>query len=177
MKKFNKKALILASVLCLSLFALVGCGGDDTTNVEDETPTAEEEAQTIHDYDDIAATFETPDDYFEALDTFTAAAKNVKTDLANRLAEIDTADQTAVAEVVDTVKKPFTQFMAATAPADYAEANQYYTKACEQIIAYIDAAAKGEDASAQLEEAMGNINAGTTAVTDILVKTGNTQGE
>lgn len=170
MKKFNKKALLVILALCVSMFALTGCDKDPEP-VADDTPSAEEEAQKIHDYEDIAATFETDDDYFKALETFTNAGKYVKTDLANRMAE-ENADATAVAEIV---KKPFTQFKAITPPANYAEANKHYMVAADQYIAYVDAVVAGQDGAAQLEAAKKSMNEGTTAATDALVQSSQTQ--
>ncbi|MGI5825742.1 MAG: hypothetical protein ACOX7J_09295 [Bacillota bacterium] len=168
MKKFTKKILVVFAVLCVSLFALTACGDTENENTEPETPTAEEEAATIHEYENINTTIETADDYFAALDTFTYAAKNVKTDLANRLAEIDTADTAKVQEVAEAVKKPFTQFLNVTPSAEYTEANKYYADACNQIIEYIDKTIAGEDAAEILNKAMANIQTGTTTVSDAL---------
>lgn len=171
MKRFNKKALLVIMALCVSMFVFTGCNDEtEPAPVTDDTPSAEEEAQKIHDYDDIAATFETDDDYFKALETLTNAGKYVKTDLANRMAEIDATDTAKATEVAETVKKPFTQFKAITPPAAYAEANQYYMTAADQFIAYIDAVVAGQDGTAQLEAAQKSINAGSTAATDALVK-------
>lgn len=170
MKKFNKKALLVIMALCVSMFVFTGCN-DTPEPVADDTPSAAEEAQKIHDYEDIAPTFETTDDYFKALEILDNAGKYVKTDFENRMAE-ENADAAAVAE---TVKKPFTQFKAITPPAEYAAANQYYMTAADQFIAYIDALAAGQDGAAKLDEAKKSMSAGNTAATDALVQSSQAQ--
>ena len=175
MKKFTKKTMIIIALLCVSVFALTACNNStDDKKVESETPSAEEEAQTIHEYEDINTTIETSDDYFKALEIFTDAAKNVKTDLANRLAEIDTSDTAKVQEVAEIVKKPFTQFLNVTPTAEYKEYNQYYVDACNQIISYVDKTIAGEDATETLNNALTNIQTATTEITNALANSNKT---
>ncbi len=176
MKKFTKKALILIGILCLSLFALTACGGEedpaansnsDGTNTAEETSATEDDA-TIHEYEDINTTIETDDDYFAALEIFSEAAGNLSNDLNNRLAEIDTSDSAQVQEVVDTVKKPFTQFLNVTPPAAYETANASYVEACNQILTYIDQVAAGEDGGDALTNAVQLIQQTTNSIADTL---------
>lgn len=176
MKKLTKKTLILISVLCFSLFALTACGGEEDpaatpngeeTTTTEETPAAEEETP-IHEYEDINTTIETDDDYFAALEIFSEAANNLNSDLTNRLAEIDTADSAQVQEVVNTVKKPFTQFLNVTPPAAYETANASYVEACNQILTYIDQVAAGEDGGNALSDAVQLIQQTTNSIADAL---------
>lgn len=162
MKKINKK-LLLVSVLCLAMFAFFGCS--DEPEAEPEV----NEAATIHEYEDIAAAPETFEDYLKATEIIDKAFTYAPTDLQNRLAEIDTNDAAAVQTVVDTVKKPFVQFMALTPPAEYEAANADFVKACELTISYIEKTAAGEDAAADHKAAQEAMNAAITAVADVML--------
>lgn len=165
MKKINKK-LFVVSLLCLSVFALFGCSDEpSTTNQESGI----NETTIIHEYDDIAATPETFDDYLTATEIINNAVTYLETDLANNLDQINTDNAEEVAATVETVKKPFTQFMAMTAPAEYETANAHFVKACELSVKYIDAVAAGQDASADLKAAQDEVAAGITATADVIV--------
>ena len=173
MKKFAKKTLVVIGILCLSLFALTACSNnaDNAADNSDET-TMGQEADAIHEYEDINTTVETADDYFAALDIFTSAASNVKTDLAKRMEKIEPQDTESVQNVVETVKKPFTQFLNVTPVNDYAEVNQYYVDACNQILQYIDKTVAGEDAEDLLTSASENISKANTEIANALANSG-----
>ena len=174
MTKFAKKTLVVLGILCLSLFALTACGdnsADQTADNSGETAMGQA-ADEIHEYEDINTTVETADDYFAALDIFTSAASNIKTDLEKRMERIEPQDSESVQNVTDTLKKPFNQFLEVTPVEEYASVNQYYVDACNQILQYIDKTVAGENADDLLASASENISKANNEIADALAKSG-----